>query len=77
MADILDFNDNAMCKVISEHTTRSCIPENLKVDTKIMNLLLLRRKLYPFNVCLSQIVAILDFAHNTESKVLMNTIIFN
>ena len=55
MAAILDFTHNGMSKVISDHTTRSCLPENPKVDTKIMNLFLLwtcsyYQKLYQFNV---------------------------
>ena len=34
MAAILDFTHNSMSKVISDHTTRSGIPENPIVDTK-------------------------------------------
>ena len=41
---------NAISKVIFDHTTRSHIPENPMVDTKIMKLLLFCRKLYQFNV---------------------------
>ena len=40
LAAIFDFTNNAMSKVTSDHTTRSGIPENLIVDTKIMKLLL-------------------------------------
>ena len=40
MADILDFTNNAMSKIISNHTTRSGLPKNPIVDTKIKKLLL-------------------------------------
>ena len=46
MAAILDFTHNAM----SDHTTRSGIPENPIVDTKIMMLRLFCEKLYQLNV---------------------------
>ena len=36
MAAVLDFTNNAMSKVIFDHITRSGIPENPIVDTKIM-----------------------------------------
>ena len=50
MSAILDFTNNAMSKVISNPTTRSGIPENPIVDTKIVSLLLLCRKIYHFIV---------------------------
>ena len=50
MAAILDFTHNAMYNVIADHTTRSGIPENPIVDTKIMKLLLFCRKLWQFKV---------------------------
>ena len=43
VADILDLTHNAMSKV-GYHTTMSCIPENLVVDTKTVNLLQLCQK---------------------------------
>ena len=45
MAAILDFTPNAMSNVISDHTTRSGIPESPIVDTKIMMLRLFCEKL--------------------------------
>ena len=44
------FTHNAMYNVIADHTTRSGIPENPIVDTKIMKLLLFCRKLWQFKV---------------------------
>ena len=51
MAAILDFSPNAMSNVISDHTTRSGIPENSIVDTKIKKLLLFCREWCQFKVC--------------------------
>ena len=45
---ILDYTHNAMSKIFSGHTSMPGIPENPIGDTKIMNLLMLYRKLYPF-----------------------------
>ena len=50
MSAILDFTNNAMSKVFSNPTTRSGIPENPVVHTKIASLLLFCRKLYQFIV---------------------------
>ena len=50
MAAILDFTHNSLPKVIFDHTTRSGIPENPIVDTKIMKLRLFCEKLYQLNV---------------------------
>ena len=50
MKAILDFTHNAMSKIISGHTIMSGIHENPMVNTKIMNLIILYRKLYQFNV---------------------------
>ena len=36
MAAILDFSQNAMVKVLANHTTISGIPQNPTIDTKIM-----------------------------------------
>ena len=46
----LRFYQQAMSKVISNPTTRSGIPENPIVDTKIVSLLLFCRKIYQFIV---------------------------
>ena len=54
MAAILDFTHNAMSNVISDHTTRSGIPENPVVDSRIMKLRLFCEKLYQLNVWLWQ-----------------------
>ena len=43
------FTHNSMSKVFCGHITRSDIPENRIVDTKIINLLLFCRELYQFN----------------------------
>ena len=51
MTAILDFSLNAMSNVISDHTTRSGIPENPIVDTKIKKLLLFCREWCQFKVC--------------------------
>ena len=51
-----------MSKKISDHTIMLGIHENPTVDTKIMNLLILYRKLYQFNL--------LDFIHNAMSKII-------
>ena len=50
MAAILDLPTMQCHKIFSGHTTMSDVPENPMVDTKITNLLLFYRQLYPFIV---------------------------
>ena len=38
MAAMLDYTNNAMSRVLSDTITLSGVPENPKIDTKIMNL---------------------------------------
>ena len=38
VADILDFTHNAMFHVVVYHRTMSGIPENIMIDTKVINL---------------------------------------
>ena len=60
MAVILDFTHNAMSKLISDHTTRSGVPENPIVNTKIKKLFLFCRKCANLKFDLHQMAAILN-----------------
>ena len=60
MAGILDFTHNAMFKVISDHTSRSCMPENPMVDTEIMKMLIFCKNCINLMVDNGQMAAILE-----------------